>query len=110
MKFSIAVVRKIAEIMTEAVQEKLAEGVQVAEIEQALRELAKVACGLGLQKMIEAQEAKYASRVSCGCGAEAEPLGMREAVVWSVFGKVNYRRRYYRCPDCHRGSHLWTSD
>ena len=103
MKFSIAVVRKIAEIMTEAVQEKLAEGVQVAEIEQALCELAKEACGLGLQKMIEAQEAKYASRVSCGCGAEAEPLGMREAVVWSVFGKVNYRRRYYLCADCHRG-------
>ena len=40
MKFSIAVVRKIAEIMTEAVQEKLEEGAQVAEIEQALREVA----------------------------------------------------------------------
>lgn len=103
MKFSIAVVRKIAEIMTEAVQEKLEEGVQVAEIEQALRELAQEACGLGLQKMIEAKEAKYASRVSCGCGAEAKPLGTREAVVWSVFGKVNYRRRYYLCADCHRG-------
>ena len=68
MKFSIAVVRKIAEMMAEAVQEKLEEGAQVAEIEQALREVAKEACGLGLQEMIEANEAKYASRVRCGCG------------------------------------------
>jgi hypothetical protein len=103
MKFNIAAVSKIAEIMAEAVQEKLEGGVQVAEIEQALRELAKEASGLGLQKMIEANEEKYASRVSCGCGAEAEPLGKREAVVWSVFGKVHYRRRYYLCADCHRG-------
>ncbi len=35
--------------------------------------------------------------------AEAKPLGKREAVVWSVFGKVNYRRRYYLCAHCHRG-------
>jgi len=103
MKFSLAVVRKIAEIMTEAVQEKLEEGTQVAEIEQALREVAKEACGLGLQEMIEANEAKYASGVRCGCGAEAAPLGKREAVVWSVFGKVNYWRRYYLCAHCHCG-------
>jgi len=53
--------------------------------------------------MIEASEAKYADRVTCECGAEAKPLGKREAVVWSVFGKVNYRRRYYLCAHCHRG-------
>ena len=63
MEFSIAVVRKIAELMAEAVQEELQEGAQVAEIEQALRELAKEASGLGMQKMIEASEAKYADRV-----------------------------------------------
>ncbi len=37
-------------------QEELQEGAQVAEIEQALRELAKEASGLGMQKMIEASE------------------------------------------------------
>src|SRR5271157_2530133 len=103
MEFSIAKVRKIAELMAEAVQEELQEGAQVAEIEQALRELAKEASGLGMQKMIEASETKYADRVTCECGAEAKPLGKREAVVWSVFGKVNYRRRYYLCAHCHRG-------
>ena len=75
MEFSIAKVRKIAELMAEAVQEELQEGAQVAEIEQALRELAKEASGLGMQKMIEASEAKYADRVTCECGAEAKPLG-----------------------------------
>jgi Uncharacterised protein family (UPF0236) len=103
MKFSIAVVRKIAEIMAEEVQEKLEEGLQVAEIEQTLRELAKEATGMGLREVMEAKEEKYAARIICACGAEAEPRGQREAVVWSVFGKVKYQRRYYLCAHCHRG-------
>lgn len=95
--------RKIAELMAEEVGEKLGTGVQAAEMEQALRELAREVSGLGLQKMIEEREEKYGSRVRCLCGQEAEPLGKREAMVWSVFGKVSYVRRYYLCPHCHGG-------
>ena len=95
--------RKIAELMAEEVGEKLGTGVQAAEMEQALRELAREVSGLGLQKMIEEREEKYGSRVRCLCGQEAEPLGKREAMVWSVFGKVSYVRRYYLCSHCHRG-------
>ena len=96
-------VAKIAELMAEELREKLGEGAQVAEIEQGLRELAREVSGLGLQKMIEASEEKYGSRVKCSCGQEAEPWGKREVMVWSVFGKVRYVRRYYWCPHCHRG-------
>jgi len=103
MEFSIAVVTKIAEIMAEEVRKKLEEGGQILEIEQALRELAQHVCGLGLQKVIEAQEEKYPLEILCSCGQGAKAWGQREAVVWSVFGKVNYRRRYYLCPHCHRG-------
>src|SRR5208337_2243803 len=95
--------RKIAELMAEEVGEKLGTGAQAAEMEQALRELAREVSGLGLQKMIEEREEKYGSRVKCGCGQEAEPLGKREARVWSIFGKVNYVRRYYLCPHCRQG-------
>ena len=103
MEFNIGVMTKIAEIMAEEVRQKLGTGAEVAEIEQSLRKLAKEACGIGLQKAIEAREEKYPSWRVCACGQEAEPRGTREAVVWSVFGKVSYGRRYYLCAHCHRG-------
>jgi Uncharacterised protein family (UPF0236) len=103
MEFSIKRVARIAELMAEEMREKLGEGVQVAEIEQGLRELAREVSGLGLQKMIEDREERYGSRVTCKCGQEAKPTGKRNAIVWSVFGKVNYARRYYLCEHCHCG-------
>ena len=103
MEFSIGLVTQVAELMAEEVREKLGEGAQVSEFEQALRELGQEASGLGLQKAIEAQEEKYPVQVMCPCGQEAQPLGKREAVVWSVFGKVSYARRYYLCEHCHGG-------
>jgi hypothetical protein len=103
MEFNIKSMAEIAEIMAEVVRERLGEGAQIGEIEQSMRELAQQVSGLGLQKVIEAQEEKYASHVACGCGGAAEPLGKRQAVVWSVFGKVSYVRRYYLCEHCHCG-------
>ncbi len=103
MEFSIRRTTRIAEWMAEELQEKLGSGAQIAEIEQAMRELAKEVSGLGMQKMIEEQEEKYACQVECECGRATQPLGKREAVVWSVFGKVEYRRRYYLCENCHGG-------
>ncbi len=96
-------VTKIAELMADEIREKLGEGAQVAEIEQGLRELAREVSGLGLQRVIEEREEKYPVRVACSCGQEAQPVGKRRAVVWTVFGKVSYARRYYLCPHCHRG-------
>ena len=103
MEFNINRMKQIAALMAAEMLERIREGTQVAEIEQGLRELSKEACGLGLQKVIESQEEKYASNVGCACGQEAEPSGQRQAVIWSVFGKVSYVRRYYLCPHCHRG-------
>ena len=103
MEFSTGVLTKIAELMAEEVRQKLGAGAEIGEIEQRLRELAKEACGIGLQKVMEGWEEKYPVAVTCACGQEAKPLGKREAVIWSVFGKVRYRRRYYLCANCHQG-------
>ncbi len=103
MEFNMGVLKKIAELMAEELREVLGTEAQIDEMEQGMRELAKEVSGLGLQKVIEVQEGKYATDMECVCGEKAEPRGKREAVVWSVFGKVNYRRRYYFCPHCHRG-------
>ena len=56
MEFNIGVMTKIAEIMAEEVRQKLGPGAEVAEIKQSLRKLAKEACGIRLQKAIEARE------------------------------------------------------
>ena len=103
MKFSTLIVVKIAELMAEEVREKVGGGAQIGEVEEALRELAKEVSGLGLQKVIEGSEEKYPESVVCVCGQEAKPTGKRGAMVWSVFGKVSYARRYYLCEHCHRG-------
>jgi hypothetical protein len=103
MEFNTNRMKQIAALMAAEMLEGIREGTQVAEIEHGLRELAKEACGRGLQKVLEAKEEKYASNIGCACGQEAEPSGQRQAVIWSVFGKVSYARRYYLCPHCHRG-------
>ena len=39
----------------------------------------------------------------CVCGQQAQFVSNRSAVLWTVFGKVVYQRRYYLCPNCHQG-------
>jgi len=84
MEFNTIRLKQIAELMASEMLEKLSGGAQVAEIEQGLRELSKEAGGLGLQKVIEANEEKYASNVVCDSGGEAKPnatlVPMREWV------------------------------
>ncbi len=103
MEFNIKRVRQIAEIMAEEVREKISSGANVEQIEITLRELGKAAAGTGLRKVIEGYEGPYAEEVTCACGQAAQADGKRKAVVWTVFGKVEYRRRYYVCENCQRG-------
>lgn len=92
MEFNINRVRQIAEIMAKEVCEKISSDLEIEQIEMSLRELAKAAAGVGLQKVIEAQAGAYPEEVTCACGETAQADGKRQAVVWSVFGKVGYRR------------------
>jgi hypothetical protein len=103
MKFSIERKDKIAELLAEEVREQLGSEAGIDQIEGALREIAKEVSGLGLQKVIEESEERYRCAVECGCGQVAHPIGKRSAVLWTVFGKVEYRRRYYVCSGCHVG-------
>ena len=69
-----------------------------------MRGLAKEAARLGVQKAIEQSQARYVNEtVGCGGGQTAAFVSKREAVLWTVFGKVRYRRGYYLCPACHPG-------
>jgi|SRR5271157_599427 len=96
--------KQIAELLAEEIKERMGGEQSIDEMEREMRELVKQAASLGIQKIIEQGEEVYAARgVPCSCGETAEFVSRRKAVVWSVFGKVGYRRRYYHCCHCHCG-------
>ena len=104
MKFNITRLEQVAEILAEEIKEQLVEKQGINEMEQMMRELVKAAAGLGLQQALEQGEERYAPKeIECGCGAKAKFVSKREAVLWTVFGKVGYQRRYYLCAACHQG-------
>lgn len=104
MEFSIERMEKVAEILAEEIREKMARQEDIDGMEGMLRELVKEAGRLGLQKAIEQGEERYPSReVRCACEKASVLVGKRWAVLWTVFGKVNYQRRYYHCGECHQG-------
>jgi hypothetical protein len=104
MKRSTALLEQVAKLLAEEVKEQLAEKQGINELEQTMRELVKEAAGLGLQQAIEQGEERYAEgKVECQCGEHIRFINKREAVLWTVFGKVSYKRRYYLCARCHQG-------
>lgn len=104
MEFSITRLEQVAKILAEEIKEQMAEKQGINEMEQMMRELVKVAAGLGLQQAIEQGEEWYARKeIECRCGAKAKFVSKREAVLWTVFGKIGYQRRYYLCATCHQG-------
>lgn len=104
MECSTTRLEQIAKLLAEEVKEQLAEKQGINEMEQMLRKLVKEAAGMGLQRAIEQGEERYAEKeVACQCGEQAKFVSKREAVLWTVFGKVNYKRRYYLCATCHQG-------
>lgn len=104
MEFSIERMEKIAEMLAEEIREKMASQQDMHGMEGMMRELVKEAGRLGLQKAIEQGEERYPRQeVRCACEKQAVLIGKRTAVLWTVFGKVNYQRRYYHCPECHQG-------
>ena len=104
MEFSTRRLEQIAKLLAEEIAERTAGQQDFNEMEKVMRELVKTVAGLGIQKVIEQSEEHCASRETpCMCGQNAVFVSKREAVLWTVFGKVGYRRRYYVCPGCHQG-------
>jgi len=104
MEFSITRLEQVAKILAEEIKDQLAGKQGINELEQMMRELVKGAASLGIQQAIEQGEERYAmEEIVCRCGKKAKFVSKREAVLWTVFGKVGYKRRYYLCAECHHG-------
>jgi len=64
-------------------------------------ELGRLWLSWRLNRMGEEQ----AAEVPCECGGKAKYVRMRGAMILSLFGRIPFKRRYYLCPDCHRGQY-----
>jgi hypothetical protein len=104
MEFSTIRMEQVAKLLAEEIVEKMAGKQGINEMESMMRELVKEAANAGMQYALEQGEETSGSReVNCPCGQQAQFVSQRPAVLWTVFGKVNYQRRYYLCPKCHQG-------
>ena len=104
MEFSTTRLEQVAKLLADEIKERMAEKQGINEMEQMMRELVKTAAGLGLQQVIEQGEERYARKeIECCCGEKAQFVSKRAAVLWTVFGKVGYQRRYYLCGACRQG-------
>lgn len=104
MECSTRRMEQIAKLLAEEIAEKMAGQQDINGMERMMRELVKEAANVGLQHAIEEGEETCGSReVICVCGQKAQFVSKRSAVLWTVFGKVIYQRRYYLCPNCHQG-------
>lgn len=104
MECSTRRMEEIAKLLADELGERLAGKSDVNEMESMMRELVKEAANRGMRQAIEQGEEPCGSRaVICTCGQKAPFVSKRSAVIWTVFGKVDYQRRYYLCPNCHQG-------
>lgn len=104
MECSTRRMEQIAKLLAEEIGEKLVGQPALDEMESMMRELVREAAQIGMRQVIEQGEETCGCReVLCACGQKAQFVSKRSAVLWTVFGKVDYRRRYYLCPNCHQG-------
>jgi hypothetical protein len=104
MKFSTEAVAKMAEVLTEELQQAEVAGEGIWGIETKMREILVAVGAKALGNYLEKQdEEEGEDTVVCGCGAGMKYLFKREAKILSVFGWVSYRRRYHSCSVCHAG-------
>lgn len=105
MEFSTSATQAIAEIMVAEIERIGLAAENIQEMENGMREILQgigaAAVGLALEQ--RDQRENGASRLSCACQGEQHFLFRRSATVVSVFGRVSYKRRYFRCPACGSG-------
>jgi len=107
MKYNIEKIKQIGKMLAEVVQEAIETekqaGVLIGEVELAMRASLLEAGNQALQSFLENANAEVAEEVECVCGKPMKYQRMRTATIWTVFGKVMYRRGYYAKCGCGRG-------
>lgn len=102
MEFSTKAIEEMAKIMVTEMKRVETGDEGVMGLENKAREFLKMVGKKAMEEYLSREE-EGGRKIRCKCGGEAEYRERREAVVVSVFGKVEYRRRYYVCEKCHEG-------
>jgi len=95
--------KQLAEVMEEAVTETEVENIRIGDIEMALRETLQAVGQSALKQILENGDGELEPEIECGCGGKLNYQRRRAATIWSVFGKVVYKRAYYAGCDCQKG-------
>jgi hypothetical protein len=97
--------KMLAEVIEEAVQETEAENVRIGDIEMALREKLLAIGQSALKQFLENADpfGELEAEIECTCGGKLKYQRRRAATIWSVFGKVVYKRAYYAGCTCQNG-------
>lgn len=95
--------KMVAEVMEEAVSLSEKERVGIGEIEMGLRETLQAVGQSALKQFLENGEDELETEIQCSCGGQLQYQRRRAATIWSVFGKVVYKRAYSAGCDCQKG-------
>ena len=107
MEYNIEKINKIGKLLAEVVGEALTqreeEQVRIGDVEMALREILKAVGQSGLKQFLENAGSDLETEIECACGGKLQYQRCRAATIWSVFGKVVYKRAYYAGCTCQKG-------
>lgn len=95
--------KMLAEVMGEAMRQTAEEQVRIGDVEMGLREILKAVGQSGLKQYLEKADGELEAEIECSCGGKLQYQRRRAATLWSVFGKVVYKRAYYAGCDCQKG-------
>jgi len=107
MKYNIEkinlIAEKVAEVVREAMEAGNQEGILIGDIELALREGLRDIGQQALKCFLETAGGEAEAEIDCSCGGQLKYQRVRQATIWSVFGKVSYERAYYADCSCGKG-------
>jgi hypothetical protein len=110
MKYNIEkinlIAEKVAEVVREAMEAGNQEGILIGDIELALREGLRDIGQQALKCFLETAGGEAEAEIDCSCGGQLKYQRVRQATIWSVFGKVRYYRTYYAGCSCGKGCAL----
>jgi hypothetical protein len=95
--------KQLAEVIEEAVGQTEVESIRIGNVEMALRETLQALGGSALKQYLENADGEQEAEIECACGGKLKYQRRRAATIWSVFGKVTYKRAYYAGCACQNG-------
>jgi hypothetical protein len=107
MKYNIEKINEIGKLLVEVVEaaanQEGKEEIRIGDIEMVLRESLQAIGQSALKQFLEQADGEAEAEIKCSCGGKLKYQRRRKATIWSVFGKVGYRRAYYAGCVCGTG-------